>query len=91
MGRVKTSIYVNGDLWKRFRESALQKRVGVSHLLEEIMRDELVDDFLSEVLGEVAESEEYELDFEPIKPAEGVVSELVRAMRDERRDRLSRY
>jgi hypothetical protein len=38
---------------------------------------------------ELVNVESYELDFEPVEPKEGTVSQLIRIMRDERADRLS--
>lgn len=45
---------------------------------------------LDEYIRELGIRNDYEIDFEPVKPRKGLVSNLVRAMRDERRDRLSR-
>jgi hypothetical protein len=39
---------------------------------------------LSDVLLDLAGYEGYVVDFEPIKPGEGSVSDLIRVMRDER-------
>ena len=80
--RRKTSVYVDGELWERFKRYAAARGVEVSSLLEELMREEL-GDYLDEALGELAGSEGYELDFEPVKPR-GPVSSVVREMRDER-------
>ncbi|RLG74610.1 MAG: CopG family transcriptional regulator [Thermoprotei archaeon] len=89
MVKVKTSIYVDKEIWEMFKKYAVRKGVEISSLLEEIMRDEIIDLFLDKALLEAAGSEDYVLDFEPVK-AKGVVSELVRVMRDERANRLSR-
>lgn len=84
MAKVKTSIYVDRELWEKFKEHALRTGREVSHLLEEIMENEAVEHILDNALSELAGREDYEIDFEPIKPKEGTVSELIRAMRDER-------
>ena len=89
MVKVKTSIYVDKEVWKTFRKYAMRRGVEVSSLLEENMRDEVVDVFLDKALLEAAGSEDYVLDFEPVE-AKGVVSELVRVMRNERSNRISR-
>ncbi|RLF03649.1 MAG: CopG family transcriptional regulator [Thermoprotei archaeon] len=90
MVKVKTSIYVDKELWKRFRKYAMSRGVEVSKLLEDAIRDELLEDALVDALMELAGSESYEIDFEPVEPREGLVSELVRVMRDERADRIPR-
>jgi hypothetical protein len=88
MVRVKTSIYVDRKLWERFKRYALKKGVEVSRLLEGAMEEELVEDALEEELLRLSGPEDYELDFEPIKPRKPV-SDLIRVMRDERRGILS--
>jgi len=89
MVKVKTSIYIDKEVWERFREYAVRRGVEVSSLLEETMKDEIIDLILDKVLLEAAGSEDYVLDFEPVE-AKGAVSELVRVMRDGRADRISR-
>lgn len=85
MGKIKTSIYVDRELWAKFKEHALRIGKDVSSLLEDIMKDEAIEQTLSKALLELAGSEIYcEIDFKPIKPKEGLVSELIRVMRDER-------
>ncbi len=90
MVKVKTSIYVDKEVWERFRKYAMSKGVEVSKLLEDIIRDELLENALTDALMELAGSEDYEIDFEPMEPKEGLVSELVRVTRYERADRISR-
>ena len=88
MTKVKTSIYIDRELWERFKRYAAMRGVEASRLLEDIMRDEMVEDALSEALLSLAGSETYEVDFEPVEPRGGLVSELIRAMRDERGGRI---
>jgi len=88
--RVKTSIYVDKELWERFKNYALKKGMEVSNFLEDMMRDEMVEETLDSVLLDLAGSENYEIDFEPVKPKEGLVSELIRVMRNERANSVSR-
>lgn len=90
MVRVKTSIYVDKELWEKFKNYALEKGMGVSSLLEDVMRDEMVEEALDSALLDLAGPENYEVDFEPIKPKEGLVSELIRAMKDERANSIPR-
>ncbi len=86
MSKYKTSIYIDRGLWEKFKAYARKKGVEVSRLLEELLRDELIDDVMA---GVIDEGEAPELDFEPIKPREGLVSSLIRRMRDERASNLS--
>ena len=83
MVKVKTSIYVDKEVWEKFKMYAAREGVEISSLLEEILMNEVVDSFLDEALLEAAGSEDYVLDFEPVE-AKGAVRELVRAVRDER-------
>lgn len=87
MVKVKTSIYIDREVWESFKKYAAKKGVEVSGLLEEIIRDEIVDFVLDKVLLEAAGSEDYVLDFEPVE-AKGTVSGLVRVMRNERENSL---
>ncbi len=85
MVKVKTSIYLDQDLWRRFKEYALKKGISVSRLIEEIIADEMIEVYLDKVLLELTGSDNYEIDFEPIEPKRGYrVGNLVRSMRGER-------
>jgi hypothetical protein len=84
VARMKTSIYVDRELWTRFREHAIKSSVKASRLLEDLMEDEVFELTLAKALAEQAGREDYEINFEPIEPKEATVSELIRTMRDER-------
>ncbi|MGB9658919.1 MAG: hypothetical protein ACPLY9_00130 [Nitrososphaerales archaeon] len=84
MVKVKTSIYTDKELWEKYRANVAKKGIDVSQALEEVIREELIEDLLDEAIGVVDEALSYEIDFEPVKPKEGIVSVFVRAMRDER-------
>ena len=86
--KVKTSIHVDKELWEKFKKYAMKRGIEVSNLLENVIRDEIIDEALESTLLEIAGFEDYEIDFQPIEPKEGVVSELIRAMRDERADSI---
>ena len=86
MGKIKTSIYIDEDLWREFKKYAAERGLDVSELLEELIKEELMIE-LDSLLSELPEEENPELDFEPIKPKEPI-SGLVREMRDERENRL---
>ncbi len=89
MVKVKTSIYIDRELWEKFKKHASKKGMEASRLLEEIIRDEIIEDTLEHILLDLASSENYEIDFEPMKTREGTVSELIRVMRNERSNNLS--
>jgi len=86
--KVKPSIYVGKELWEKFKKYAMKRGIEVSNLLENMIRDEMIDEVLESTLLEIAGFEDYEIDFQPIKPKEGLVSELIRVMRDERADSI---
>ncbi|MEM0050345.1 MAG: hypothetical protein QXW39_07460 [Candidatus Bathyarchaeia archaeon] len=88
MGKIKTSIYVDEDLWKKFKKIASSRDQELSEALEELLREELMVD-LEAVLRELIDELDTELDFKPVK-AKASVSELVREMRDERESHLLR-
>lgn len=90
VSRTKTSIYVDRELWERFRRYARSKGIEVSRLLEEMIREEMLEEELSNAIDELGVGELEELDFEPITPKGGLVSTLVRELRDERDNSLSR-
>lgn len=75
-------MYVDVELWERFKKHAVERGSGASRLLEELIREEL-GDYVDEALGELASSDSYEISFEPVEP-KGSVSQFVREMRDER-------
>ena len=87
--KVKTSVYADKELWERFKLKAARRGIEVSQALEELIRDELFEEMLDEVLKGISEAEDYEIDFEPIKPKAGLVSVFVRSLRDERANSLS--
>jgi len=86
MGKIKTSIYVDEDLWKKFKKIASSRDQELSEALEGLLREELMVD-LEAVVRELVDELDAELDFKPVK-AEAPVSELVREMRNERENRL---
>ncbi len=88
MDRVKTSIYVDRELWDRFKIYAKNRGIEVSRLLEEVIREGMLQDELLSALDELVGGELVELDFEPVRPKGGLVSGLVRELRDERADSL---
>ncbi|MEM1832253.1 MAG: hypothetical protein QXJ97_12090 [Desulfurococcaceae archaeon] len=88
MGKIKTSIYVDEDLWKKFKKIASSRDQELSEALEELHGEELMVD-LEAVVRELVDKLDTELNFKPVK-AKALVSELVREMRDERETRLLR-
>nr|MDO8063514.1 hypothetical protein [Candidatus Freyrarchaeum guaymaensis]HDO80729.1 hypothetical protein [Candidatus Bathyarchaeota archaeon] len=84
--KAKTSVYVDRDLWEKFKVLSASRKTDVSSLLKELIREETMEQ-LDEALSELG-LESGELDFEPVKVSKPV-SGLVRVMRDERRDGIS--
>lgn len=64
----KTSIYVDRELWRKFKRYASRRGMDMSSLLEDLIREGLVEESLDGVLLELAGSEDYEVDFEPSSP-----------------------
>ena len=82
MGRVKTSIYVDEELWKEFKELAIREGSEVSKLLEEAMRNYIVRELIN------VDDSDIPIWFEPVKAKGKPASKLVREMRDEREKSL---
>ncbi|MEB3757183.1 MAG: ribbon-helix-helix domain-containing protein [Desulfurococcales archaeon] len=89
--RYKTSVYIDRELWEKLRNYARRRNMEISKLLEELIREGIVEEELIEVLDDMVEEETIELDFEPIVIEAGEISSIVREMRDERSNRISRY
>ena len=86
---MKTSIYADKELWEKYKLSLAKRGLEVSQALEELIKEELVEDLLDEALKGMVEAKTSEIDFEPVKPKDGLVSIFVRSMRDERAGSLS--
>ena len=88
--KTKTSVYIDKDLWRRFKNYAAELGIDVSQALEEVIKEELVGDAVVKVVDSLSKISFKELDFKPVKPANVKikVSEIVREMRDEREDSL---
>jgi len=72
----------------KVKKTASKLDLEVSSLLEEMIREEIGEN-AEAALRDMVDTFINELDFEPVKPREGLVSELVRKMRDERSDNIS--
>ncbi|MDG7012312.1 MAG: CopG family transcriptional regulator [Nitrososphaerota archaeon] len=84
MPKVKTSIYVDKELWGRFRRRSSEEGKEVTKLLEEAIEGRLFEDALQGVLSSIETDEMLAIDFEPVSPRGGDVSGLVRVDRDRR-------
>jgi len=89
MVKSKTSIYVDKELWEKFKEYALKNGGEVTKMLEEVIREEMAEDFIGQALAETGGLEACEIEFEPVEPEGGTISGLVRVMRDERGNSIS--
>ncbi|MDI9643080.1 MAG: hypothetical protein QFX37_06115 [Archaeoglobales archaeon] len=81
MGRVKTSVYVDSELWQNLKRRAYEENKDLSDLIEELIAEKIllgVEKKLESLI-----SLDSEIDFRPIK-AKSALSKLVREMRDER-------
>lgn len=81
-GKIRTSVYLDEEVWEAFKAAARRRGIEASRLLEEILREEVMtglEGALLDLAGEV----DYEVDFEPVRPS-APVSPLVREMRDAR-------
>ncbi|MEM2351868.1 MAG: hypothetical protein QXT26_05625 [Thermoproteota archaeon] len=91
MGKVKSSIYIDEGLWRELKRRAVEMDLEIGSLLEELIKDNLmigIEEELVEIGGDLSD---VEIDFEPIKPIEGLVSTLTRDLRDERENSLLRH
>lgn len=89
MAKIKTSIYIDKNLWEKLKSIALKNGLEVSQMLEEIIKNEIIEDFLEQILERTENFESYEIDFEPLEPEKGFVSEFIRVMRNERSNNIS--
>lgn len=86
MGKIKTSIYIDADLWWELKKDAAEEKKDLSKFLEEIISEELLLDLESRLENMLRKFEE-KIEFEPVS-SRGTVSDLVREMRDEREESL---
>jgi hypothetical protein len=89
LAKIKTSIYIDKNLWEKLKSIALKNGLEVSQMLEEIIKNEIIEDFLEQILERTENFESYEIDFEPLEPEKGFVSEFIRVMRNERSNNIS--
>jgi macrodomain Ter protein organizer (MatP/YcbG family) len=85
--KTKTSVYIDKDLWRRFKEYAAGLGIDVSQALEEAIKEELVKDAVVKTVDSLSKISFKELDFKPVN-VKIKISDLVREMRDEREDSL---
>lgn len=90
MVRAKTSVYVDQGLWKRLRRYSARKSSEVSRILEKTIEEEMTEDLVDAEISRIMKKKAYELSFEPVKLKRGLLSTMVREMRDERASHLSR-
>ncbi len=90
MVRSKTSVYVDQGLWERLRRYSARKSSEVSRILEKMIEEEMTEDIIDVEISRIMKEKTYELSFEPIKLKRGLLSTMVREMRDERASHLSR-
>lgn len=84
-GKIKTSIVIDRELWYKFRARLLEEGIEeVSGTLEELVREELLEDYVSQPLGEMLNGELPE-EVKPVRPlVETRAESIVRELRDGR-------
>lgn len=84
-GKIKSTIVIDRELWYRFRARLLEEGVEeVSSALEELIREELLEDYVSQALGGLL-NDELPGEVKPVKPlVETRAENVVRELRDER-------
>ncbi|WP_297471252.1 ribbon-helix-helix protein, CopG family [Thermococcus sp.] len=78
MGKVKTSVYIDEELWREFRQLAVREGSEVSKLLEEAIRNYIIQELID------VDDSDIPIWFEPVEVGGESVSKMVREMRDER-------
>ncbi len=81
--RVKVSIYVDKELWQKLERYAKRINVDVGSLIEDLIKNEIVDEVLDEAVGDMLKGfcKDVGIDFQPVEPIQGTVSELLREKR----------
>jgi hypothetical protein len=66
LNEIKTSIYINEELWKKFEKYAILQDKELSKLLKEIIKDELTEELINKIMLEFMKEKNI-IDFEPIE------------------------
>jgi hypothetical protein len=84
--RVKTTIIIDRELWSRFKARLLEEGVEeVSRAIEEVIREELSEDYVAEAIRGLLGGVEPSLEVKPVKPlVETDAGRVVRELRNER-------
>ncbi|HLH45451.1 MAG TPA: hypothetical protein VKV31_01670 [bacterium] len=86
MRRFKTSVYVDRELWERFKMTFRSR--GLTRVLEEALEEKLLEESLEGVLPPLDNTWSVEVNFEPVTPKKSV-SGLVKVGRRRREKSLS--
>jgi hypothetical protein len=87
MRRFKTSVYVDRELWERFKKTFRSR--GLTRVLEEALEEKLLEESSEGVLPPLDNAWSVEVNFEPVTPRKSV-SGLVKVERRRREKSLSR-
>jgi len=84
-GKIKSTIVIDRELWYKFRARLLEEGIEeVSSALEELVREELLEDYVSQALGGLLNGE-LPGEVKTVKPqVETRAENVVRELRDER-------
>ena len=85
VNRIKTTIVIDRELWSKFKAKLLEEGVEeVSRVIEEIVKEELSEDYIVEAIRELLDTEP-PLEVKPVKPlVETSAGRVVRELRNER-------
>jgi hypothetical protein len=85
VNRIKTTIVIDRELWSKFKARLLEEGVEeVSRVIEEIVKEELLEDYVLEAIRELLDTEP-PLEVKPVKPlVETSAGRVVRELRNER-------
>lgn len=80
---------IDGRLWRRIKERAAREGVDISDYLERLIRESLPEESLGDLMDEDLVGYYESIDFEPLDLGTDS-AKIIREMRDERADKLSR-
>jgi hypothetical protein len=85
VNRIKTTIVIDRELWSKFKAKLLEEGVEeVSRVIEEVVKEELLEDYVVEAIRELLDTEP-PLEVKPVKPlVETNASRVVRKLRNKR-------
>ena len=70
MGKIKTSIMIDSDVWEMFKIQASSKRglKGISQAVEEALEEELSEKTVAQTLSNMCTRKTADIQIKPVKP-----------------------